>query len=179
MKKTKILGILIFLLIIILIIVLLYIASLTVLNTNTLENSVNNIDNSINIEKKENVLNNNNVIQNENNSTNNTNDVFYSQEEMGNAKYTKDQLNNFSIKINGINGEIKKYINDIDEFNFQIKEYVYKQGLVDATEMDVQKYEYQESTGRLGILFKLNNPNGNRLRVIINSNGNIDISDYN
>ena len=78
---------------------------------------------------------------------------------------------------------------EIDEINIlqatkkglteAIKQYIYKYGFFDATIAEVQKYEYQDTTGRIGIIFKLNNPDENRLRVIINSNGNIDISDYN
>ena len=74
---------------------------------------------------------------------------------------------------------VEKHIKIQSEFIKAIKEYIYKNGLVDATAMEVEKYEYQESTGRLGIIFKLNNPDENKLRVIINANGNIDISNYN
>ena len=108
-----------------------------------------------------------------------TNDVFYNKEETGNTKYSENQLDNVSIEINGITEDISKHIKNQSEFIKAIKEYIYKNGLVDATAMEVQKYEYQENTDRLGIIFVLNNTNENKLRVIVNANGKIDISDYN
>lgn len=167
MKNTKLLGTLIIILLICLFIVLIYITNLTILNKDSSnKNSEKNRENiTTNVSQEENVIEDNN-------------DVFYSKEESGNAKYTQDQLNNFKIEIEGITDDISKHINDMDKFNIELKEYIYKQGLVDSTIIEVQKYEYQESTKRLGIIFKLNNPNKDRLRVIINDNGKIDISNY-
>lgn len=85
---------------------------------------------------------------------------------------------NYSIEINGITDDISKHIKDQDEFNKELTKYVFDNGLSNANSMEVQKYEYQESTDRLAIIFILDNSARNRLRVIINSNGNIDISNY-
>ena len=193
MKKTRLIGVIIFILVIALIIVLFFIANLTILKTdnqvdanNIVSNQINDNVNSVNQNVSVNSINNTNVnedIQNsvsEENTVNNTdtNDVFYNTEETGNAKYSDSQLNNFSFEIKGISDEDLKYINDVDNLNLTVKEYVYKHGLVDATIGEVQKSEYQESTNRLGIILKLNNPNEDKLRVIVSSGNKIDISNY-
>ena len=190
MKKTRLIGAIIFILIIALTIVLFFIANLTILKTDNhiVSNQINDNVNSVNQNVSVNSTNNANASVNENiqnsvgkentvNSTD-TNDVFYNTEETGTAKYSDSQLNNFSFEIKGITDEDLKYINDVDNFNLTVKEYVYKHGLVDATIGEVQKSEYQESTNRLGIILKLNNPNEDKLRVIVSSGNKIDISNY-
>ena len=192
MKKTKVIGILIIILVILLTIVLFFITDLTLLNTTSNDeyvNTTNNIEkNNVQNEVTSNTVSNenstNNTVNSNTNSTNSsndstTNDVFYNKEETGNTKYSENQLDNVSIEINGITEDISKDIKNQSEFIKAIKEYIYKNGLVDATAMEVQKYEYQENTDRLGIIFVLNNTNENKLRVIVNANGKIDISDYN
>ena len=192
MKKTKVIGILIIILVILLTIVLFFITDLTLLNTtsndeyvNTTNNiEKNNVQNEVTSNTVSNENSNNNTVNSNTNSTNSsndstTNDVFYNKEETGNTKYSENQLDNVSIEINGITEDISKHIKNQSEFIKAIKEYIYKNGLVDATAMEVQKYEYQENTDRLGIIFVLNNTNENKLRVIVNANGKIDISDYN
>lgn len=169
MKKTKIIGFFIFLLIICLVIVLLFIANLTILKKDS-----SNTDNYENVNIK------NEITNNESTTNNNSyiNGILSVEEEVGGVEYSRDQLNNFEFEIKGITSEISKYIEDLDEFNIQMKEYIFKNGLVDATLAEVQKYEYQESTSRLGIVFKLNNPKEDKIRVIVNPNGKIDISEY-
>ena len=192
MKKTKVIGILIIILVILLTIVLFFITDLTLLNTTSNDeyvNTTNNIEkNNVQNEVTSNTVSNenstNNTVNSNTNTTNSsndstTNDVFYIKEETGNTKYSENQLDNVSIEINGITEDISKHIKNQSEFIKAIKEYIYKNGLVDATAMEVQKYEYQENTDRLGIIFVLNNTNENKLRVIVNANGKIDISDYN
>lgn len=195
MKKTKVIGILIIILVILLTVVLFFIADLTLLNTTSNDeyvNTTNNIEkNNVQDEVTSNTVSNenstNNTVNSNLNTTNSTNssndsttnDVFYNKEETGNTKYSENQLDNVSIEINGITEDISKHIKNQSEFIKAIKEYIYKNGLVDATAMEVQKYEYQENTDRLGIIFVLNNTNENKLRVIVNANGKIDISDYN
>ena len=192
MKKTKVIGILIIILVILLTIVLFFITDLTLLNTTSNDeyvNTTNNIEkNNVQNEVTSNTVSNenstNNTVNSNTNSTDSsndstTNDVFYNKEETGNTKYSENQLDNVSIEINGITEDISKHIKNQSEFIKAIKEYIYKNGLVDATAMEVQKYEYQENTDRLGIIFVLNNTNENKLRVIVNANGKIDISDYN
>lgn len=195
MKKTRLIGVIIFILIIALTIVLFFIANLTILKTdnqvdanNIVSNQINDNVNSVNQNVSVNSTNNTNASVNENiqnsvseeNTVNNTdtNDVFYNTEETGTVKYSENQLNNFSFEIKGITDEDLKYINDVDNLNLTVKEYVYKHGLVDATIGEVQKSEYQESTNRLGIILKLNNPNEDKLRVIVSSGNKIDISNY-
>ena len=182
MKKTKVIGILIIILVILLTIVLFFITDLTLLNTTSNDeyvNTTNNIEkNNVQNEVTSNTVSNenstNNTVNSNTNSTNSsndstTNDVFYNKEETGNTKYSENQLDNVSIEINGITEDISKHIKNQSEFIKAIKEYIYKNGLVDATAMEVQKYEYQENTDRLGIIFVLNNTNENKLRVIVNA----------
>lgn len=169
MKKTKIIGFFIFLLIICLVIILLFIANLTILKKNS--SNVNNYENK-NIENEN--------VDNESTTNNNSyiNGILSVEEEVGGVEYSREHLNNFEFELKGITNEISKYIEDSDEFYIQVKEYIYKNGLVDATSAEVQKYEYQESTSRLGIVFKLDNPKEDKIRVIVNPDGKIDISKY-
>ena len=156
-------------------------ATITVNNIIT-NNTQNNVVNNTPTKAEQNNIA-NNVISNiaqDNSITNNSSNVNINIGE--NDLDEKDIYYpepNYSIEINGITDDISKHIKNQDEFNKELTEYVYNNGLSNANSMEVQKYEYQERTGRLGIIFKLNNPDENRLRVIINSNGNIDISDYN
>ena len=210
MKKTKIIGVLIFILIICLVIILTVIASITMLGNetnvngifnNSLNNSISNVTNNV----ENNVVNNSATnINSENiNSTNTTNSVENTNSanltnNIGNTSInntdnntneTQNSVNNelninpnvktFPFELQGITSDMEQYIKDVDELSENVKQYIYKYGLFDVTVAEVQKYEYQESTGRLGIIFKLNNPDENKLRVIINANGNIDISNYN
>ena len=169
MKKTKMIGFSIFLLLICLMIVLLFIANLTILKS----------DNSdLNSVGKENTKN---EIKTEDTAINNTsyiNGILSVEEEVGGVEYSREYLNNFKFEIKGMTNDISKYINDVDEFFILIKEYVFKNGLVDATYAEVERYEYQESTSRLGIIFKLDNTDEDKIRVIVNPNGKIDISEY-
>ena len=150
MKKTKIIGALIFILIIFLFIILTAIASITMLGNESNANKIFN--NSLN----------NDTSNVTNNTVNNNSNV-----------------QTFSFELQGITSEMEQYIKDVNKLSESVKQYIYKYGFFDVTVAEVEKYEYQESTGRLGIIFKLNNLDENKLRVIINANGNIDISNYN
>ena len=152
MKKTKIIGILVIILIICLSIVLTFLASITMLDEKNDTVTAKGNQNTENVD----IFETNNVI--EENINNN--------------------VKTFPFEIQGMTSDILKYVNDIEGLNTAVKEYIYKYGLFDVTVAEVQKYEYQERTKRLGIIFKLNNPNKDRLRVIINDNGKIDISNY-
>ncbi len=188
MKKTKIIGILIFILIICLVIILTVIASMTMLGDGKEDNEIfNNTNNSIG-NVSNNMINNTNISSENTNSSNVLNSIGNTNS-ISNTNETENNVNNelninsnvktFSFELQGITSEMAQYIKSEEKLTEAIKQYVYKYGFFDATIAEVQKYEYQETTGRLGIIFKLNNPDENRLRVIINSNGNIDISDYN
>lgn len=140
------------------------------------------------LQKGESVVKDKNITEKNETSnwTNNTNQsnvnedsddyIFYNEKETGDVEYNSEQLKNIEFEFDGITDDISKYINDIDTLELKIKEFVYLEGLVDATVAKVQKYEYQESTGRLGIIFDLNNPSEDKIRVILNANGSIDIS---
>lgn len=87
-------------------------------------------------------------------------------------------MNNYSFEVKGVTQEISKYIPDMEELNKSIKKYIIDSYYVNATSAEVQKYEFQESTSRLGIIFKLDNPKEDKIRVIVNPDGKIDISEY-
>lgn len=172
----RIIGILIIILTILLAVVLFYIADLTMLKK---EGNNDNTINKINV---------NSIKSSDNNSTVNHNATNNTQNNVSNNIVGENDLNesdiyfdksNYSVEINGITDEISKYIKDQNELKKKLIEFVWNNGLANSSSMEVEKYEYQESTGRLGIIFKLNNPDENKLRVIINANGNIDISNYN
>ncbi len=182
MKKTKLIGIFIVILVCILFGLLIIMIDLKVLRNENINQTIDNT--SINENKNDsNVVNDNvtlgNQVENEQQNAMTEDEYidFYGDgEQIENMEYTPEQLNNFSFELQGMTDDILRYITDIEKFNQNIKEYIYKHGLVDATIGTVSKYEYQESTNRLGIIFDLNNPSNDKLLVIINANGSIDIT---
>lgn len=164
MKKINVIKIVIGILIICLIIVFIFIANLLMLNDNKNEQNVENNKNLAENNSSENYID-------------NTNDyIFYNEDETGEAEYDIEQANKIQLEFEGITEEILTHITDMDNFKLKIKEYVYLEGLVDATVAKVEEYEYQESTSRFGIIFDLNNPSSDKLLVILNANGSIEIS---
>lgn len=162
MKKTNIIGILILILLVILLVIILFIANLTLLK----EKDENEVINE----------NSNNIIENSTENTNSS-DNFSANNNVAKS-VVPATVDDFNFEVKGITPEISKYIENIEDFKKSIKEFVYKYGMVDATFAEVQKYEYQESTNRLGIIFKLNDPAGDKLRVIVDSNGEVSILYY-
>ena len=150
---------------------------------NTDGSSLTNTSNSINtnsINQDTGITNGNLTEANNNLNQSTTNTVIdddFETDETGSAQYTPDSLNNFPFEWQGMTDEIAKYIKDMEELNTNIKKYFYDNGIIDATVVEVQKYEYQDATKRLGMIVKLNTPKGEKLRIIINENGTIDISE--
>lgn len=205
MKKSKVIGIIIFILLLCLGILAYFIIDLAggnlsekinisqtneVENTADLTNSTTISTNSTNntISRNETNITDNNSISNmvnantssniTNTSTNNTTNSSSSNDIFGDdINNDKNQANNGSFEIKGITNDILQYISDIDNFNIVVKEYILN-NFQNVTSAEVQKYEYQENTSRLGIILKLNNQNEDKLRVIVNQDGKIDISNY-
>ncbi len=173
MKKINVIKIVIGILIICLIIVFIFIANLLMLNDNKNEQNVENNKNLAENNSSENYIDNTNQID----LSNDANDyIFYNEDETGEAEYDIEQANKIQLEFEGITEEILTHITDMDNFKLKIKEYVYLEGLVDATVAKVEQYEYQESTSRFGIIFDLNNPSSDKLLVILNANGSVEIS---
>lgn len=176
MKKTKFIGITIFILVICLLGIIYFVVKLS--NDSEIGSS-NQIDvNNLTEEEKENLIMQYESSEKETN-TSILDENVNKEGETGNAKYSKEQLNQFSFEITGLTNEVKKYISDVDKFKETVKEYIYLNGLVDATAGNIEKYEYQENTNRFGMKLSLNNNDEDALRIIINLDTNkIDISEY-
>lgn len=97
--------------------------------------------------------------------------IFYFEDETGSAKYSEEQLDNFEVELN-IPYNILKYILNKKEFYLKIKEYLFLNGLVDATKVEYQSIEENKNNNLVKMLFKLNNPNENNILVVINLNDN-------
>ena len=170
--KNKII-LLISILIIALIVILIIIANL--INNNESSNSSNITQN-----ETENNLTENVIIDDENVvDTNNIDDdyIFYHEDETGMAEYSREGLNTFEFNIIDIPNELQSYINNINDFNMNIKEYIYKNGLVQASVAKYENYQVQE-TNVILITFSLNDENKTNLFVKINFNDNsMQISD--
>ena len=85
----------------------------------------------------------------------NTDYIFEHEEETGEENYTREHLKEFNFNIDNIPSDITQYINNMEEFNNRIKEYVYLNGLVDASYAKYDKYEIND--GEILIIYNLNN----------------------
>lgn len=197
MKKSKIVGVLILVLIICLVVILAVLLNMTVLKSDTDRVSNNTIsNNSIDSIGGNEVIESNSVMENTSNISdgNNTTQANLEEKDTINTNINTSNITNatenttdnevdtdsdvplFPFEIQGINDDMSQYIKDKDELTNKVKDYIYYYGMFDATIASVQKYEYQESTKRLGMILKLNSPNEAKIKVIINENGTIDIS---
>lgn len=89
------------------------------------------VTNEINVSESDgNEMIENNVIKKDKNQTIETNetDVFDLQE--GGSEYNSEHLNNYDFSIIDMDQDIKEKINNLDDFTFQMKEYIYLNGLV-------------------------------------------------
>ncbi len=142
---------------------------------NLSENNANKVNTTDENEKNYNEVENNEVGNNEVNSNeidyNDTDYLFYNEDESGDGKYSREQLNNFDFEIDDIPEEIKNYIKDKEEFNIKVKEYTYKKGLVDASHATFETYEMQEEN-KLLITFELDDEYKTKIFIRININNN-------
>lgn len=97
--------------------------------------------------------------------------IFEHEEETGDVQYNKEQLNNFEFTIS-MPDEVWEHVPNTEDFNMSMKEYIYLNGLVDATEADFRGYNIQEDTNILTIMFELNNFDKVEFKVEINLNNN-------
>jgi len=108
----------------------------------------------------------------------NDDDIYYYEDETGSAEYNQEQLKNLDISISNIPENVSKYILNKEEFDLNIKEYVYLNGLVDATKVEYKKYEEDKEKKIVKIFFQLNNTDKNSFMVILKLNDNsIEIID--
>ena len=70
--------------------------------------------------------------------------------------YDDSQLNNFDIEIKGLNDEIISNIQNIDNFNYEFKKFVYLNGLVDADIATCVSYTTENNVMKVNL--QLNNP---------------------
>jgi len=94
----------------------------------------------------------------------------------GGIAYNENQLNNFTINIQGLTAEIEKKITNKKTFNLKFKEYIYLNGLVDAKNATIDKWQYKNNV--LYMILKLDDINQTSLIVKIDSD-NIEIAEYN
>lgn len=87
------------------------------------------------------------------------------REESGEA-YNDAQLDNFDITISGMEREIEKEINDMDDFELEFKKYIYLNGLVDANIATIESYNINGN--ELKINFQLNNPSATKMTCTVN-----------
>lgn len=87
------------------------------------------------------------------------NDISYVQESGG--EYNSSQLNNFNFELVNMNEEVIKKIKEPDKFRKYMKEYLYKNGKIEA---DKAEYlSYRTDNNFLVIKFKLNDKNETRI----------------
>lgn len=70
--------------------------------------------------------------------------------------YDDSQLDNFDITIEGMNSEISSNIQNMDNFNYEFKKFIYLNGLVDADIATCASYVIED--GEMKINMQLNNP---------------------
>lgn len=88
----------------------------------------------------------------------------------GGAEYTTDELKNFEIKINNLDNDVKNKIKNYNKFILDMKEYMYKNGFVQA---DIAEYiGIKEEESKMTIYFKLNDSNETILSATIDLRDN-------
>lgn len=96
--------------------------------------------------------------------------------EEGGIEYNESQLNNFTIKIQGLTSDIEEKISNKEQFNLKFKEYIYINGLVDAEIAIIDKWQFKANI--LYIIFKLDDINETSLLVKVEAD-NIEVNEYN
>ena len=70
--------------------------------------------------------------------------------------YDDSQLDNFDMTIEGMNNEISSNIQNMNNFNYEFKKFIYLNGLVDANIATCADYVIED--GKMQINMQLNNP---------------------
>lgn len=94
----------------------------------------------------------------------------------GGIEYNENQLNNFTINIQGLTSEIEEKISNKEQFNLKFKEYIYINGLVDAKNAIIDKWQFKDDI--LYIRFKLDDIRETNLIVKVEED-NIEVNEYN
>lgn len=94
----------------------------------------------------------------------------------GGIEYNENQLNNFTINIQGLTSEIEEKISNKEQFNLKFKEYIYINGLVDAENAILDKWQFKDDI--LYIRFKLDDIKETNLIVKVEED-NIEVNEYN
>lgn len=109
------------------------------------------------------------IIYYTNNNQKNEEEFNIEYEQEGGAEYTSKELENFNLRIIGIDNDILNKIDEKELLN-NIKEYLYKKGLIKVNE--AQCIEHSVNQNHLIIKFKLNDEETTRLIVKINLDNN-------
>ena len=84
----------------------------------------------------------------------------------GGEEYSSTHLNNFSFQIVNLDQEAQNNIRDIQSFIYKMKEYLYKNGIVEASKGKFISCNIKENV--MILKFKLNDKNETRLMAKIN-----------
>ena len=160
---------------IVLLVILMFIIILTSNKINKENKYINTSSSNNSRENEQNVNNETNSIENtatEDIDYNNSDYIFDYEQENGEARYTKETIDSLEFKIEGMPDEVLNYINDINEFEYKVKEYIYLNGLIDASVASYKEYEIMEEENGICITFSLNNENQTIMDVTINLEDN-------
>lgn len=87
----------------------------------------------------------------------------------GGAEYSRKELDNINFEISGINNTLKNKIN-YDEFVINMKEYIYLNGLIQATKAEYLNSKEEDS--KIAIQFRLNDNKGTIVTAVIDKDSN-------
>lgn len=96
-------------------------------------------------------------------------DEIWNQAEAG-VEYSTDHLKNFEFKVINVDNKVKNLIPQYDMFTFKMKEYLYLNGLVQASTAEFVDFESNDNN--IIIKFKLNNPKQTIVTAKINLQDN-------
>ncbi len=80
------------------------------------------------------------------------------------AEYDRSQLNSFDFQLTNIPQELEESI-DIEELTIQVKEYLYKRGLITANTGEIE--EYNNNGQSIELKIKLNDDANSEIKLTI------------
>lgn len=167
-KKSTYLKLLLIILLIIFIILIVIISNIKekdktttkIINKNSINGTTDNVENNIE-------------------EFNEKFDIYNDTEQEAEVPYRDEYLDNFDFEIKNIPDEILAKIPNKDNFDKEIKKFVYLKGLVEATEANYYDYAFAEDleSNKIAIRFSLNNVEKNLLLIVLNmKTGELEIS---
>lgn len=114
----------------------------------------------------------NSISTDDNNENVIINDPIQFQNE-GGASYSDTQLESLDIEIVGSNQELEEIIYDMEEFDLEIKKYIYLNGLVDAKTVTITNWILNDNI----LTINLNLDDANKTSIELNIN--VDDGSYN